>query len=102
MSWLAASQSLLAIAIMVAITTLSRAGGLVIMSRVPIGPRVRRFVNAMSSSVLIAVITPMIVHGDGGTRLAAVAAGGTALWLRNPLLGIASGICSASLWRWLV
>lgn len=94
------SQSLLAIGIMVAITYCSRAGGLVIMSRVPIGPRVRRFVDGMSSSVLIAVITPMIVHGDGGTRLAAVAAGGAALWLRSPLLGIALGMCSAALWRW--
>ena len=100
MSGVAASQSLVAIGLMVAITYFSRAGGLLIMSRIPIGPRVKRFVDAMSSSVLIAVITPMIIHGDGGTRLAALMAGGVAIFLRSPLLAIALGMITAALWRY--
>mgnify|MGYP003638834029 FL=1 len=70
------------------------------MSRVPLGPRVRRFVDAMSSSVLIAVITPIIVHGDGGVRLAAIAAGTVAVVMRNPLVSIAMGMLCAAGWRW--
>ncbi|WP_043532183.1 AzlD family protein [Litchfieldella xinjiangensis] len=93
-------QSLVAIGTMVFIAYGSRVLGLLVMARVPLGPRVRRFVDAMSSSVLIAVITPMIVHGDGGTRLAALAAGGVAIAWRSPLLAIGLGMGSAALWRW--
>ncbi|EWH03140.1 AzlD family protein [Halomonas sp. BC04] len=53
-----------AIVIMALITYLTRAGGVFVMSRVPIGPRVERFINAMAGSVLVAVITPMAVYGD--------------------------------------
>ncbi|MGM0702441.1 MAG: AzlD family protein [Pseudomonadota bacterium] len=93
-------QSLVAIGLMVAIAYGSRVVGLLIMSYVPLGIRVRRFIDAMSSSVLIAVITPMVVHGDGGTKLAALAAGGVAIAWRNPLLAIALGMASAAVWRW--
>ncbi|MGJ7462124.1 AzlD family protein [Halomonas sp. MA07-2] len=78
----------------------SRVVGLMIMSNVPLSPLVRRFVDAMSSSVLIAVITPMIVHGDGGARLAAAAAGAVAIGLRSPLASIAVGMFCAASWRW--
>lgn len=100
MIWTLIPQSLLAIGIMIAITYFSRASGLLIMSRIPIGPKVKWFVDAMSSSVLIAVITPMIIHGDGGARLAALVAGGVAIFLRSPLLAIALGMAVAALWRY--
>tara|TARA_R110000824_G_scaffold50961_3_gene142174 strand:+ start:25580 stop:25753 length:174 start_codon:yes stop_codon:yes gene_type:complete len=56
----------------------------------------------MSSSVLIAVITPIIVHGDGGVRLAAIAAGTVAVVFRSPLVSIAMGMLCAAGWRWWV
>ncbi|WP_249978635.1 AzlD family protein [Vreelandella olivaria] len=93
-------QSLLAIIIMAAIAYGSRVLGLLIMLRVPLGPQVRRFVDAMSNSVLIAVIVPIIVHGDGGVRLAAFAAGTVAIVLRSPLASIAIGMACAACWRW--
>lgn len=93
-------QTVLAILLMVVIAYGSRVLGLLIMSRVPLGPSVRRFVDAMSSSVLIAVITPIIVHGDGGVRLAAIAAGTVAIALRSPLTSIAVGMLCAAGWRW--
>lgn len=95
-------QSLLAITLMVVIAYGSRVLGLLVMSHVPLGPRVRRFVDAMSSSVLIAVITPIIVHGDGGVRLAALAAGTVAVAFRSPLVSIAMGMLCAAGWRWWV
>jgi uncharacterized membrane protein len=94
--------SLVAIIMMIMIALVSRIGGLLIMSRVPIGPKVRRFVDAMATSVLIAVITPMIVDGDGGARVAALVAGAVAIWLRSPLVAIALGMISAALWRFVM
>jgi uncharacterized membrane protein len=93
-------QSLLAITLMVVIAYGSRVLGLLVMSHIPLGPNVRRFVDAMSSSVLIAVITPMVVHGDGGARLAAIAAGTVAIVLRSPLASIGVGMACAAFWRW--
>jgi uncharacterized membrane protein len=90
---------LLAIVIMALVTYLTRAGGVFVMARVPIGPRVERFINAMAGSVLVAVITPMAVHGDGGARMALVATAAVMLLLRKPLPAIAAGVLTAALWR---
>lgn len=90
-----------AIFLMALATYLTRAGGVFVMSRVPIGPKVERFINAMASSVLVAVITPMAVNGDWGARLALVATLVVMLLLRKPLPAIAAGILTAALWRLL-
>ncbi|MBS9403812.1 AzlD domain-containing protein [Halomonas sp. TRM85114] len=90
---------MLAIVIMALATYLTRAGGVFVMSRVPIGPRVERFINAMAGSVLVAVITPMAVNGDWGARMALVATLGVMLVLRKPLPAITAGILTAALWR---
>ncbi|PAU75207.1 AzlD family protein [Halomonas salipaludis] len=89
----------LAILSMALVTYLTRSGGVLVMSRIPIGPRVERFINAMAGSVLVAVITPMALYGDWGARLALVATFGVMLTSRKPLLGIAAGIATAAGWR---
>ncbi|WP_104205188.1 AzlD family protein [Billgrantia saliphila] len=91
--------AVIAILVMALVTFLTRAGGVFVMSRVPIGPRVERFINAMAGSVLVAVITPMAVQGDWGARLALLATLGTMLTLQKPLPAIAAGIFTAALWR---
>ena len=91
--------TLLALVIMALVTYLTRSGGVFIMSRLPIGPRVERFINAMAGSVLVAVITPMAVQGDWGARLALVATLGVMLATRRPLPAILAGILTAALWR---
>ncbi|WP_010627648.1 AzlD family protein [Halomonas sp. KM-1] len=97
-----AMGALAAILIMALVTYLTRAGGVFVMSRVPIGPRVERFINAMAGSVLVAVITPMAVQGDWGARLALVATLGVMLTTQKALAAIAAGIVTAALWRlWL-
>ncbi len=90
---------MLAIVIMALATYLTRAGGVFVMSRVPIGPRVERFINAMAGSVLVAVITPMAVNGDWGARMALIATLLVMLALRKPLPAITAGILTAALWR---
>ncbi len=96
------ATALLAILVMVVVTYLTRIGGVLIMSRVPIGPRVERFIHAMSGSVLVAVIVPMAAEGDWGARLALVATLLAMLATRKPLIAIGAGILAAALWRALV
>jgi uncharacterized membrane protein len=90
---------MLAIVIMALVTYMTRAGGVFVMSRVPIGPRVERFINAMAGSVLVAVITPMAVNGDWGARMALIATVVVMLALRKPLPAITAGVVTAALWR---
>ncbi|EPC02056.1 branched-chain amino acid transporter [Litchfieldella anticariensis FP35 = DSM 16096] len=94
--------ALAAIVIMALVTYLTRAGGVLVMSRIPIGPKVERFINAMAGSVLVAVITPMAVHGDSAARLALLATLIVMLVIRKPLAAIAAGIITAALWRWWI
>jgi len=94
--------SIVAILIMGLVTYLTRSGGVFIMSHVPIGPNVERFINAMAGSVLIAVITPMAVQGDWGARMALIATLGVMLTTQKTLAAISAGILTAALWRLVV
>lgn len=69
------------------------------MSFVPIGPRVRRFIAAMSGSVLVAVLAPLALQGDGGARLALATTALAMLTLKKPLPAIAAGIIAAAVFR---
>ncbi|WP_111415384.1 AzlD family protein [Billgrantia lactosivorans] len=90
-----------AILLMALVTYLTRAGGVFVMSRVPIGPKVERFINAMAGSVLVAVIAPMAVQGDWGARLALLATLAVMLTTQRTLAAITAGIVAAALWRLL-
>ena len=69
------------------------------MSFVPISPRVKRFIQGMSGSVLVALLAPMAVTGDAGARLALLTTAILMLLLKKPLLAIAGGILVAALVR---
>lgn len=87
------------ILIMAVVTLVTRWGGVFVMSFVPINYRVQQFINAMSGSVLIAVLTPMAVTGDNGARLALLTTAIVMLTLRKSLPAIAAGILMAALFR---
>ncbi|KQB55181.1 branched-chain amino acid transporter [Pseudomonas endophytica] len=89
------------ILIMAVVTLITRWGGVFVMSFVPISFRVQQFINAMSGSVLVAVLTPLAVNGDNGARLALLATALVMLILRKPLPAIAAGIVVAALFRQL-
>ena len=89
------------ILIMAVVTLITRWGGVFVMSFVPISFRVQQFINAMSASVLVAVLTPLAVNGDNGARLALLATAIVMLVLRKPLPAIAAGIVVAALFRQL-
>lgn len=91
--------ALMVVLIMAIVTLATRWGGVYIMAFVPINRRVKQFIQAMSGSVLVAIITPMAVTGDVGARLALLATAVIMLWSRKPLLAIAGGIVAAALAR---
>lgn len=93
------ATALLAIIVMALVTYITRAGGVMVMSRVPIGPKVERFINAMAGSVLVAVILPLAVQGDWGARFALVATLIVMLTTHKPLIAITAGMATAALWR---
>lgn len=90
----------LLIGIMTLVTVATRYGGVLIMSYVRISPRVESFINAMASSVLIAIIVPMAVSGDAGALAALVVTAGVMLVLQKPLPAITAGLVAAALVRY--
>ncbi len=91
--------SLAIILAMALVTLATRWGGVFVMSFVPISYRVKQFINAMSGSVLVALITPMAVAGDNGARLALLTSAIMMLMIKKPLPAIAAGVLAAALFR---
>lgn len=91
--------TLLIVAVMTLVTLATRWGGVYVMAFVPIGPRVRRFIAAMSGSVLVALLAPLALNGDGGARLALATTALVMLVLKKPLPAIAAGIVAAAVFR---
>ncbi|MFT6237678.1 MAG: putative membrane protein, partial [Cellvibrionaceae bacterium] len=60
----AGAGALIIIGVMAIVTLATRWGGIFIMDFVPINDRVQQFINAMSGSVLIALLTPLAINGD--------------------------------------
>lgn len=87
--------------IMAGVTLLTRWAGVYVMSFVPIGPRVRSFIAAMSGSVLVALLAPLAVEGDGGARLALLTTAVVMVLWKKPLLAITVGVLAAAVFRQL-
>ncbi|MCK7545438.1 AzlD domain-containing protein [Marinobacter bryozoorum] len=90
---------LVIIALMAVVTLATRYGGAFVMSFVRISPRIESFINAMASSVLIAIIVPMAFSGDAGALAALATTAIIMLGTRRPLPAIAAGILVAALVR---
>lgn len=84
---------------MALVTLATRWGGIFAMSFIPLGPRTRRFIEAMSGSVLVALLAPLALAGDGGARLALAITAIVMLVTNKPLPSIAAGIVAAALFR---
>ena len=93
--------ALLIVLAMGLVTLATRWGGVAIMSLVPIGERVKRFIHAMSGSVLVAILAPMAMNGDSAARAALCATAVVMLVVKKPLPAIASGVVVAALLRQL-
>lgn len=90
---------LLVVLLMALVTLVTRLGGVFIMSFIPIGYRVRQFIQGMSGSVLIAILAPMALDGDLAARMALLTTGVLMLVIKKPLPAITAGILVAALLR---
>lgn len=103
MSWeISTTHTLLIVLIMAVVTLITRWGGVFIMAFVPISDGVRRFIGAMSGSVLVAILAPVAVEGDLGARLALLTTLVLILVVRRPLVAISSGFLMAALVRYFI
>ncbi|MDJ1157957.1 AzlD domain-containing protein [Chelatococcus sp. SYSU_G07232] len=89
----------LAILAMAAVTYVCRILGVVLMSRVPLTPRVRRGLAALPGSIIVATVLPLALRSGLPAALALVCAGLVMLWRRNELLALAVGLGVVTLAR---
>jgi len=93
--------SLTVVLMMAVVTLATRWGGVYVMSFVPLSAPITRFIQAMSGSVLVALLAPLAATGDSGARIALLTTAAIMLILKKPLLAIACGILAAALMRQL-
>lgn len=87
---------LAAIVAMAVATYAMRAGGFWLMGHVPLTRRVRRMLEALPGSVVVATVLPIIVRDGLAAALAISAAGAVMLIGRNDLLAVITGMAVAA------
>lgn len=94
------TQEMVAVlAVMTFVTFLTRAGGVALMSVVPMSPKVRQFLRALSGSVLVALIAPAMLAGDWPMRIGAGVCLLAMMLHRSQLVALGVGILSVALLR---
>jgi uncharacterized membrane protein len=88
--------SLAAIVAMAVATYAMRAGGFWLMGHVPLTRRVRRMLETLPGSVVVATVLPIIVRDGLAAALAISAAGAVMLIGRNDLLAVITGMAVAA------
>lgn len=88
-----------AVAAMAIITYLTRISGVFIMARAGQGLWLEGFCNALSGSVIVALLVPAIVSGDWIFRVAVAMSGAVMAATGNSLLAMVTGAAVASVLR---
>ena len=92
-----------AIALMAAVTYLTRVSGFLIASRISaLPPGVQRFLDYLPGTIIISIIAPQIVSGGWLTWSAALLCLGLALATRNLVAVMAAGVVYVSVIRWIL
>lgn len=94
--------SAFAIAGMVLVTFLCRIGGVVLMSRVRITPRIERGLRALPGSIILATILPVVIDSGWPAIVAVTAAIALMAITRIDLLGLLAGLGTLSVIRALL
>jgi uncharacterized membrane protein len=87
---------LAAIAAMAVATYAMRAGGFWLMQHVPVTPRLRRMLEALPGSVVVATVLPIAVREGPVAALAIAAAGAVMVVFRNDLVAVVTGMAVAA------
>jgi uncharacterized membrane protein len=93
------SDVMIAFAVMTAVTVLSRIGGYWLMGYVNVTPRVRRMLDALPGSIIIAAALPVAVNGGPVVMFAIVAAMVVTIIRRNDFIAVITGMAVAALAR---
>jgi uncharacterized membrane protein len=99
MSDLVRMDVMIAFAVMTAVTVASRLGGFWLMGYVEITPRVRRMLDALPGSIIVAAALPVVVNGGTVAILAIAAAMAITIIRRNELVAVITGMAVAALAR---
>ncbi|WP_457092029.1 AzlD family protein [Microvirga sp. P5_D2] len=94
--------SALAILGMMLVTFLCRIGGVLLMSRVPITPRIERGLRALPGSIILATILPVVIDSGWPAIVAVAAAIAVMAFTRIDLLGLLAGLGTLSVIRALL
>lgn len=92
-------ETFVVIVALAATTYLTRAGGLLIMSVVPVTPRTEAFLESLSSSVMVAIVMPALLTGDTGTIIGIAAVLAAMVTTRNIVIAMTAGVVVAALTR---
>ncbi|NEV77907.1 AzlD domain-containing protein [Rhodopseudomonas sp. BR0C11] len=93
------SDVMIAFAIMTLVTVASRLGGYFMMRYVEVTPRVRRMLDALPGSIIVAAALPVAVNGGPIVMLALGAAIAVSVLRRNDFLAVITGMLVAALAR---
>ncbi|MGP8123579.1 MAG: AzlD family protein [Xanthobacteraceae bacterium] len=84
---------------MMAVTVAARAGGFWVMRYIPITPRVRRMLDALPGSIIVAASLPIVVGGGVVVIVAIAAAMTVTIIRRNDFVAVIVGMAVAALAR---
>ncbi|WP_420133317.1 AzlD family protein [Rhodopseudomonas sp.] len=90
------SEVMIAFAVMTAVTVASRLGGFWLMGYVNVTPRVRRMLDALPGSIIVAAALPVAVNGGPIVMFALAAAITVSVIRRNDFLAVATGMLVAA------
>lgn len=90
------SDVMLAFAVMTVVTVASRLGGYWLMGYVNVTPRVRRMLDALPGSIIVAAALPVAVSGGAVVVFAIAAAMAVTIIRRNDFLAVITGMAVAA------
>ncbi|KIZ35595.1 MULTISPECIES: AzlD domain-containing protein [Rhodopseudomonas] len=93
------SDVMVAFAVMTAVTVLSRLAGYWLMGYVTVTPRVRRMLDALPGSIIVAAALPVAVNGGPIVMFAIAAAIAVSIVLRNDFIAVIAGMAVAAIAR---
>ena len=93
------SDVMVAFAVMTAVTVASRLGGYWLMGYVTVTPRVRRMLDALPGSIIVAAALPVAVNGGPVVMFAIAAAMAVTIIRRNDFIAVITGMAVAAIAR---
>lgn len=99
MSEMLRADVMIAFAVMTVVTVAARLGGFWLMRYVDVTPRVRRMLDALPGSIIVAAALPVVVNGGPVVMFAIVAAIGVTIVFRNDFIAVAAGMAVAAIAR---